>query len=214
MTTGWIRHQRWRQLHGEYEPAVGMTEPTSEPRYDLILGGVGWLRETSSAFMPGTNRGTNHRGSKRPRRGVVAAPVSAAAGLLACLRTRLSYPHGCFYAVAHAGPDGMDTLSCLERAVVDDCAADTARGTGLSPLGPAAARRGGFALSITRAPMETLKVASSPSGEQVWLGSRDAAAAARRSSAAAGPRRSTRREAVANGMPYALVAVRWARPAR
>ena len=176
MSTGWIRHQRWRQLHDEYEPA-GAGMPTSARQFGLILGGAGVLIET--------NDYTDAVGRPNSR------AVGAVRGLLACLRVRLAFPHGCFCGVAHAGPDGAERLASLERAVAAD--AD-----------------GSFTLSVTRAPMGVLKAASAPAEEVVWLGSREAIRNRKRSRAGQPGRRSNRREAVAGGLPYALITLRWA----
>ena len=176
MTTGWIRHQRWRQLHGEYEPA-GAGMPASARHFGLILGGAGVLTETNDyADAVG-----------RPK----SRAVGAVRGLLACLRVRLAFPHGCFCGVAHAGPDGAERLAALKRAVAAD-------------------GDGSFTLSVTRAPMETLRVASAPAEEVVWLGSREASRNRKRAHEGQPQQRSSRRETVAGGMPYALITIRWA----
>ena len=203
MTTGWIRHQRWRQLHSDYGLASGL--PGLEPPYDLVLGGAGWLQQCS--------------GSSHDSLPSATAPVqvSTAAGLLACLRLRLSHPHGCFFGVLHAGTEFAGHMVALEHAVAADCrnASQTMpeepQGVQSSTMrGRSRARR--LVLTTARVPMDTLRTASSPDDEAVWLGSR-AVSASRRRRPRVEPstqRTMTRRETVAHGIPYALVTIRWA----
>ena len=208
MTTGWIRHQRWRQLHGDYGLAAGL--PALEPAYDLVLGGAGWLRQHSGGGPGGLRTAT------------APAQVSTAAGLLACLRLRLSHPHGCFFGVLHAGAEFAGHMNALEHAVAADChAASQAMPEELQGAQQPISTRGGgsragkLVLSTARVPMDTLQAASSPGEEAVWLGSRDVFTSRRRKPQVFGhtcsaQRTVTRREAVAHGMPYALVTIRWA----
>lgn len=216
MTTGWIRHQRWRQLHDEHILATGM--PCSEPRYDLILGGAGWLRhQTSNGIVaPPALRRANHCATDA-KLGITTQAL-AAIGLLACLRMRLSQPNGRFYAVVHVDAEAREQLKALEHAVALDglvageAAIPVDRPREHADLLSSGKARDVFALDITRVPMETLQLASSPENEVVWLGSREASAWRQRKPLVepASQRTVTRREVVANGMPYALVIIRWA----
>ena len=206
MATGWIRHQRWRQLHDDYGVATGI--PGLEPRYDLVLGGAGWLRQHN-------NTSSIHAETGVPDR----AEAPTAVGLLACLQLRLSYPDGCFFGVLHAGIEARGHLKALEDAVEADrhvgdeaTASEIAKEQQSSATETRSRKARGFVLTIVRVPMQTLQVASLPNEQEVWLGSRDVSTRCRRKPQIhpSTQRIVTRREVVANGMPYALVAIRWA----
>lgn len=212
MTTGWIRHQRWRQLHDEHILATGML--CSEPCYDIILGGAGWLRPQTRDSTCGRSALRHATGAKQR----ITPQASTAMGLLACLRMRLSQPNGCFYAVVHIDPEAQEQLKALEDVVALDglvtgsAATPVDRPRDHAGVNSGREARNVFALAITRVPMETLQVASSPNDEVVWLGSREAAVWRQKKAQVAplSQKAVTRREVVANGMPYALVSIRWA----